>query len=346
MKKNIAVIGYGGMGGWHAEHLLKSDVAGLAGVYDTDKNRLDLALSQGIKIYKTLQELLADNKIDVVTIATPNDAHEEITVKSLEAGKHVICEKPVTLSIDSLNRMIASSEKNNKLFTVHQNRRWDIDYLAMKKLSDSGEIGEIINLESRIHGSRGIPSDWRGTREQGGGMLYDWGIHIIDQALMILGWDVKSVRCSFENITNDEVDDGFRMELCFNSGTRAYIEVGTYNFIAMPRFYMRGKNGTAMIMDWREKCKVVKCKHWHENDVAPVKTAAGLTKTMAPRNSVTVDEYEIDKPASDVHDFYRNFTAAIDGRETPLVTHKQMKYLLKIIMDGFKSNETGETIVW
>lgn len=77
-------------------------------------------------------------------------------------------------------------------------------------------------------------------------MLYDWGIHLIDQILNILGWDVKTVRCRFDHITNDEVDDGFGMDLTFASGARAYVELGTYNFIAMPRFYMRGMKGTAV----------------------------------------------------------------------------------------------------
>ena len=117
--------------------------------------------------------------------------------------------------------------------------------------------------------------------------------------------------------------------------------MGTYNFIAMPRFYMRAKSGTALITDWREKCRVVKCKAWHESDVLPVETAAGLTKTMAPRDSITVDEYEIERPQSDVHDYYRNFVRAIDGKEEQLVTHDQMRTVLKVIMKAFESVERG-----
>ena len=78
--------------------------------------------------------------------------------------------------------------------------------------------------------------------------------------------------------------------------------------------------GTALISDWRENTEVVKCKHWHECEVIPVETAAGLTKTMAPRDSVTVDEYEVERPHSDVHDYYRNFVKAIDGIE-PAACH-------------------------
>ncbi len=348
MKKNAAVIGYGGMGaGFHVKNLLTSDVCNLAGIYDIDEKKRELAKKNGIKVYSTREELLSDPTIDMVTVATPNDVHEEIAVDALNHGKNVISEKPVTLSMDSLERMIAVANKNHKIFSVHQNRRFDVDALAMKKIHDSGEIGEVINIESRIHGSRGIPSDWRGIKKYGGGMLYDWGVHIIDQACMILGYDIASVRCTFDHITNDEVDDGFQLWLEFKNGQKAYLEVGTYNFIAMPRFYMRAKGGSAIITDWRVPAHVVKCKAWNEADVLPVQNASGLTKTMAPRDSITVDEYDLEKPVSDVHDYYRNFVRAIDGIEEQMVTHDQMRCVLKIILDAFKSAENGgEKIVW
>jgi len=172
-------------------------------------------------------------------------------------------------------------------------------------------------------------------------MMYDWGIHLIDQILMILGWDVKSVYCVCDHITNQEVDDGFRLEMLFKSGQRATVELGTYNFIAMPRFYMRAEKGTSLITDWREEAQVVKCKHWHENDVLPVKTAAGLTKTMAPRDEVTTDTYRLPKPASDVHDYYRHFVSAIRGECEQDVTYEQMRTDLKIILAAFQSDELG-----
>lgn len=344
MKKFAAVIGYGGMGGWHTQHLLKSDVFELAGIYDIKEERRALAESRGIHAYATREDLLADPRIELVTIATPNDTHEEIAIAALRAGKNVISEKPVTLSMESLERMIAVAEECGKIFTVHQNRRFDVDYLAMKQLHDSGEIGDVIRLESRVHGSRGIPSDWRGMKEYGGGMLYDWGIHLIDQVLMVLGWDVDTVRCRMDHITNQEVDDGFQMEITFKSGAFAYVELGTYNFIPLPRFYMKGTKGTALITDWREETQVVKCKHWHESEVLPVETAAGLTKTMAPRDSVTVDEYRLPRPASDVHDYYRNIAQAIDGKATQLVTHEQMRIDLRLIQCAFLSAERGETV--
>lgn len=344
MKKNLVVIGYGGMGGWHVDHALKSDVVALKGVYDIKEDRNELARSRGIFAYDSFEQVLADKDVDLITIAVPNEMHKEIAIRALDAGINVISEKPVTLTCADLQEMIDASKRNNKLFTVHQNRRWDVDFLAMKKLHDSGEIGEIFSIESRIHGSRGIPSDWRGEKEHGGGMLYDWGIHLIDQILQIYTEKIDRIYCTFEHITNKEVDDGFRLEIYFENGADAHIETETYNFIAMPRFYMRGKKGTALIRDWRENAKVVKCKYWHENDVLPVQTAAGLTKTMAPRDSVTVDEYECERPQSDVHDFYRNVCKAIDGIEPQLVTHAQMMRVMKVVEAAFASVESGGVV--
>ncbi len=344
MTHKICVIGYGGMGGWHVRHALSSDVLELAGIYDIKEERIKAAESEGIHTYKSLDEILADPDVEIVTVATPNDVHKEIAIKCLAAGKNVICEKPVTIACADLEEMIAASEKYGKLFTVHQNRRWDVDYLAMKQLAESGEIGKILNIESRIHGSRGIPSDWRGIKKYGGGMLFDWGIHLIDQMLQIFKQKIVKVYCEFTHITNNEVDDGFKLTLTFEDGARTYIEVGTYNFIPLPRFYMQAKDGSALITDWREKCQVTKCKAWHESDVVPVQTAAGLTKTMAPRDEITTDCYELEKPVSDVHDFYRNFCRAIEGKEAQLVTHKEMMRVMRVIEAAFESVEKGQVI--
>lgn len=319
-------------------HALKSDVVELAGVYDIKPERNNAAEAAGVKAYDSMEDLLGDPEIELVTLAVPNDQHKPLAIACLEAGKNVICEKPVMLSVADLQDVIAVAERCGMLFTVHQNRRWDVDFLAVKESFEKGILGDVFNIESRIHGSRGIPSDWRGQKEFGGGMLYDWGVHLIDQ-ILVLYQDVKieSVCCEFDHITNQEVDDGFRLTLHFENGARAYIEVGTYNFIAMPRFYMQGTKGTAIIHDWREPCRVVECFAWHERDVIPVQTAAGLTKTMAPRDEITTKCYDIQRPVSDVHDYYRNICAALENREPNLVTHAQMIRVLRVIEAAFES---------
>ena len=344
MKKNLAIVGYGGQGAWHATRALTSDVVSLAGIYDIAEKRVNAAREAGIHTYASLEELVSDKNVDIVLCATPNDVHKDIVITALNAKKHVICEKPVALSVGDFDDMVAAAEKNGVFFTVHQNRRWDVDYLAIKSLINSGEIGEVINIESRVHGSRGIPSDWRCHKPYGGGMILDWGVHLIDQMLQLIPEKITNVYCEITNITTDEVDDGFNLHLIFESGKRATVEVGTYNFIAMPRFYMQNKSGSAYIEDWQKKCRVARLKAWNEKEVLPVQTAAGITKTMAPRDEITIDSYEIDRPVSDVHDFYRNYVRAIDGKEEQLIKNCEVRRVLLVMEAAFRSAENLEAL--
>ena len=240
--KKVAVIGYGGQGAWHCSQILKSDVVTLKGIYDIKENRRKAAEENKIFVYENNEAIFADNDLDIVVVATPNDVHEDLVVNALRSGKNVICEKPVALSVESFDRMVAAQNESGKLLTVHQNRRWDVDFLGVKSVIKSGEIGEVIRIESRIHGSRGIPSDWRCEKAPGGGMILDWGVHLIDQMLQLIPEKIVSVNCVNTHITNNEVDDGFRLELGFISGKTAHVEVGTYNFLPLPRFYMQCKD--------------------------------------------------------------------------------------------------------
>ena len=344
MKKNVVVIGYGGQGGWHADHCLKSDVVSLAGIYDIKQERMELAQSKGIHTYASAQQAFDDKSVDIIVVATPNDVHKELVIRALEAGKSVVCEKPVEMSVAAFDEMVDASKRSGSLFTVHQNRRWDVDFLGIKKIIDSGDIGAPLNIESRVHGSRGIPSDWRCHKQYGGGMMLDWGVHLIDQMLQLNTTGVKNVYCTTTNYTNDEVDDGFKLEMYFNDGMRGYVEVGTYNFIPLPRFYMQCKKGTAIITDWTKNAQVAKLKAWNEKEVLPVQTAAGITKTMAPRDEITLDTYEVERPVSDVHDFYRNLVKAIDGTEPQKIKLPEVRAVLKVMEACFKSSETGTRI--
>lgn len=173
-------------------------------------------------------------------------------------------------------------------------------------------------------------------------MMLDWGVHLIDQMLgIVYDRKIEKIYCRFDHITNYEVDDGFKLDLYFEKELTARIEVGTSHFISMPRFYMTGTNGSAMINSWTENCRVVCCKNWDEKDVVPVVTAAGLTKTMAPRHENTISEHEIERPESDVHDFYRNVCLAIDGKAEQIVRHDQLMRVMRIMEAAFKSDELG-----
>ncbi len=338
-----ALIGYGGMGRWHVEKLRTLPEFEIAGVYDILPERREAAVKDGLTAYDSLESLLADASVELVTIATPNDLHRPIAIQAMAAGKHVISEKPVTLSSRDLQAMIDASRKYGRIFSVHQNRRWDEDFLIIKQIYDQNSLGRVFNIESRVHGSRGVPGDWRNTWLQGGGMILDWGVHMLDQLLMLVDEPVVSTFCTVSHVTNDEVDDGFKAILTFGSGLTAQVEVGTSNFINLPRWYMQGENGTAVIHDWALNGEIVKVSDWEKRDAVPVVTAAGLTKTMAPRTEETIQRYPLPKVESDVRDYYRNIARAIRGEEEQLVTHAQMMRVMRLMEACFKS--AGENAV-
>ncbi len=341
----IGIVGLGGMGNWHRESLNTIDGIKLAGVFDIDDARVTFARENQVHTYSSLEELLADERIDLVLIATPNDLHKTIAIQAMKAGKHVISEKPVTMNSTDLQEMIDASLETGKLFTVHQNRRWDEDFLTMKEIYDNQLLGEIHRIESRVHGSRGIPGDWRQEKEHGGGMVLDWGVHLFDQILLMLGdTKLKKVYATVTNITNTLVDDGFTAHLCFENGIEVLVEVGTSNFISLPRWYMIGQNGTAIIEDWQLNGRIVKASGVNEKDVVPVRTAAGLTKTMAPRREDTIITDELPIVKSDVRDFYRNVIKVIQKEEEPKVKLPEVMRVMKLMEAIFESAEKHEAV--
>ena len=340
----VAIVGYGGQGGWHGEYILASDVVELAGIYDINEDRCAFARSKGIHVYDSFEALAADESVEIVLVATPNDSHKEYTIKALKSGKNVICEKPVEMSAVAFDEMCAAAKESGKLFSVHQNRRWDSDFLTVKKTLESGEIGNAIHIESRVHGSRGIPGDWRQKKECGGGMILDWGVHLLDQMLLLIPAKIVGIFCTTTHITNDEVDDGFRLELFFETGASAHVEVGTYNFLSMPRFYMLCEGGSLIINGWTAPAHIAKMHTWNEKQVTPVVTASGITKTMAPRDDVTIDEYDKPQGASDVHDYYRNFTRAAMGLEESAIKHAEVRRVLRVMETALESAQKKQYI--
>ena len=207
----MAIVGFGGMAGWHFDLISKLENLEVVGVWDIDERRCELAVAKGIIAYEGLDALLDDVQTNIVLIATPNDSHKSIAIAAMKAGKNVVVEKPVTLNSTDLQEMMTVSEETGVLFTVHQNRRWDEDFLMVCEILKENHLGEVFGVESRVHGSRGIPGDWRQLKEQGGGMVLDWGVHMFDQIfLMFPGVKLKTVHAMTTHVTNQLVDDGFR----------------------------------------------------------------------------------------------------------------------------------------
>ena len=345
MPIKMGIIGYGGMAGWHHEH--SSEIPGLEVVaaYDIDPARIAKAEEKGLKGYDNLKRFLSDDSIDLVLVATPNDVHQRMVQDALDAGKHVVCEKPVTLTLKALDAMINTAQKNNRIFTVHQNRRWDKDFRIVKSVVESGQLGSVYSIQSRLHGSGGAMHGWRGEKAHGGGMLFDWGVHFIDQAYTLCGWDAfTSVRCRTKNIKTTEVDDYFNLVFDRKDGGEYSIEIGTFVLKELPRWMVLGDQGTCYVNDFSRNGKIITLESIIEEEPVILQTAAGPTRTFAPRAADVKKEHELPDPECQWTDYYKNIIATIEGKEELIVKPEQVRVVLSAIMAAFKSAKTGTQV--
>ena len=344
-----ALVGYGGMGHWHFEGICKTDRVKFVGVYDIDPKRMELAKSEGFeKLYDSYEAMLADASLDIIVVATPNNFHKTLVCQALEAGKAVVCEKPVAMSSGELQDMMDTAKRTGSLFTIHQNRRADADYLAMREQAESGLLGKVFEIESRVTGSRGIPEGWRQYAVAGGGMMLDWGVHLIDQLMMMNPTPVTSVFCDMYHVAYQECDDGFKLQLKFEDGVMATIEVCSSHYFEAPRWYVCGDRGALTIPDWSCNGKVVRASQhevtWEEEIIY---TKAGPTKTMAPRAKDTIEEIALDpdKYFSDYDVFYRNLADVLDGTAELRVKPEEAMRVMKVMEAAFESDRTGQAIL-
>ena len=341
----VVIIGYGGMGNWHVRLLKELQEFDVKGIYDIREDRCKAAEESGLKAYPSLEAVLADSEVRLVTVAIPNDVHKEVCIRAMQAGKNVVCEKPVALDSSEFREMTETAKSCGVLLSVHQNRRWDHDYRTVKRIFDEKTLGPVFNIESRVHGSRGIPGDWRNQRVHGGGMLLDWGVHLLDQILQIAdSRKLLSVYAQFDYVTNEECEDGFKILLEFEGGLHSLVEVGTSNFINLPRWYMTGENGSALVTDWNLDGKVVMVTDSEKRDAVPVVTAAGLTKTMAPRTEDTIKKYPLPEVCGDIKEYYRNIKASIEGKEEQLVRNDEIMRVMRLIDTVFLSAAKNQVI--
>ncbi len=340
---NLGIIGYGGMASNHRKQLEKGNVrAKLKGVFDINEERMKAAVEDGYIAYPSMQALLDDPDIDMVLVATTNDCHKEFAIDALRAGKHVICEKPVTMTSAELVEIIDVAKECGKIFTVDQNRRVNRDFVSMWRAIDKGLIGKPYVIESRVEGSRGVPAGWRTSKAQGGGMMFDWGVHLIDQIMYMCKEKVVNVFCKMYSINYPEVDDNFRLTMTFESGLTAHIEISTNNFIKHDRFYVLGTEGTMVVNEWDGTGRVIRKLADDDQWGAEIKKVkAGPTKTMAPRDPSTVEEIILTEPTDVVDNLdpvYEQFIAAIEGEEL-LIKPESALRVMKVIEAAFESAE-------
>lgn len=337
----MAMLGFGGMAGWHREKLEKQmPRIRVKGIYDVLPEARAQAQEYGLHVYESAEALLADAEVDLVLIATPNNFHKDYAVSALRAGKNVICEKPVTLDATELEEIIAVQKETGKLFSIHQNRRWDTDYKMVEAMLQNETIGKPYFIESRVQGSRGSMHGWRGYKVDGGGMLLDWGVHLIDQALNLIASPVVSVDAHLEGVFSKEVDDSIKVWLRFANGVSYLMEMSTNCFIPMPRWHVSCTEGTMVIDNWDCDGKIVTLKEngpmqWADDIVY---TAAGPTRTMAPRPAHTTQTLPLPAMKTDSIAYYENIVAVLDGTAPLLVQPAQALRVMQVIDLAFESS--------
>ena len=345
MKKlKTAIIGFGGMAGYHYREMTNSGLFEVKGIYDIDPQACEKAKKHKLVVYDSYESLEADKEIEVVLIATPNDVHEFYAVRLAKAGKNIICEKPVTLSSESLERMIKAAKDNNVLFMVHQNRRWDKDFLIIKSIHDMGLTGNMYKVESNVTGSHGVPGSWRKIKAKGGGMLWDWGVHLIDQMLFMHPEKVTGVTCRGSFVYGLDCDDGIDMFLDFADGFEAKIYIDTNKFIPTPRWYAYGLDGTGIIKGWNCRGKIIKVKTFEDKKNKGINAGNGFTKTMANRSHSTVRKYRLPKVNIEKHAFYKNIYDCIRNGAEPVISNESVMRCMLVMEAGFKSMAEKRTI--
>ena len=350
----IAIIGFGGMGGFHREKAVerynaldKNEKIEIAGIYDISPERCAYAESLGLRAFGSADEIWNDSSIEAVVIATPNDSHLPYVLRACEAGKHVIVEKPAGMSLDEVKKMYDAAEAAGVVFTPHQNRRVDDDFISISEVIKSGELGECYRIESRVMGANGIPGEWRRLPECGGGMMLDWGVHLIDQMLCLVKDNIKSIYCTYSYRAGEAVDDGFTLDVGFESGLIYRIVVDTNTFIKMPRWRVYCDDGTATVTGWHNMTvegKTVRCLVRKDDKLCGVSAGNGFTKTMATRRSETVEERELVHLKGEKTRIYRSFVEAIRGEGEMCVKRSEIERLFLVMELAKRSAERGEVI--
>ena len=337
MKTRIAIVGWGRWGRYcHAALIGAAPDCELAAVVSSNaEKRAQIEREMGVAAYADLEQVLADDSVDAVTLTTPNDTHFSFAMRALQAGKHVVTDKPMCLSLAQCDAMIEAADDAGKLVTTFQNRRLDGDFLTLQNLLNQGTLGDLRWLEMAWQGF-GNWGGWRGTREHGGGKLLDLGAHLIDQILLLIPQPVTGV---YARLRHDapgvEVETEAFLVLEFAGGATAICDCSSLAAISKPRFYARGTNGTF-------------CK----SGLDPQENALMAGDIESAREDPATFGIFKDKEREQIiptlpgrwRDFYPNFAAAIAGDEPLIAPPAQTRRVMAIFEAVWQSAREGQLV--
>lgn len=348
----IGIIGYGFMGHEHVKMLTELEGYRIVGVADIDKEQLK-EVPEGIKRYASDEELINDPEIQVVLISANNNQHHGLVLQAAQAGKDIICEKPVAMSLKELDDMVKVTKECGVKFTVHHQRRLDPDYRTVKEIFAQGTLGNVFTIKSSLYGFNGNMHDWHVYIKEGGGMLYDWGVHLLDQILwMMPEAKITSIYADIRNVINFEVDDYFKILMRFDNHIVAEVELGTYYLTDKMHdkwferhWFIGGNQGSAYVDGFEPEGKIVRTAGLLQNvGGTRTMTAAGPTRSFGPPPEGKI----LTEPVPQVHtnhrQYFENYRKAYVGEEEFLVKIPETRRVLALMDAVRESGRTGKSV--
>jgi scyllo-inositol 2-dehydrogenase (NADP+) len=337
----VGIVGFGSAGRRFHPHLLGRvpDLRLVAVASRAPAQRTQAEQQLGVATFENVDQLLERGGVDLVVVATPHDTHREIACRVMAAGKHCVVEKIMALDAAEAATMLASSRRNGVLLSVFQNRRWDWDFLTVKQAIDEGLLGAPYLFEIARFGYR-QQGGWRGDPAAGGGILFDWGAHFIDQALQLVSGPVASVTCDVQyRGWGERIGSYVRLLVRFATGVLYSIEVGNLARASKPHWFVLGERGSLVKHGFDPQEAAVLAG----NIEAAQEDAANRARVIAEVGGL-VAEMVVESVRGDWTDYYRNVADALLGRAELIVTPEEAVRAMAVVDAAMRSARTGETV--
>jgi len=339
MKTEIhtVVVGYGRAGkGFHSYLVSITPGLELYGVVSgRDEARRQAVTDHGCKTFATIDEALDDPEVDLIVLATPNHTHCPLALKAISAGKNVVTDKVICLTVEECERMTLAAQTKGVFLTCFQNRRFDGDFLTLRRLMEEGRLGDILWLEMAWQGKRPMRG-WRSRAEFGGGRVYDLGAHLIDQLLLFFPQPVENVyaRMLFGGEdTNAETEA--LVVVNFVGGKTGVLDFSSRAMLSKPRFYARGESATfrKFGLDPQEAAMMA-------GDID-----AAVYDPQDDGILVTAETEEtIPTTPGRWHTFYENVADVLLHGAEPVVKHAELLRQLRVLTAARQSGLTGDVV--
>lgn len=244
-KIRTGIVGYGiSSRVFHTPFISTNEHYELAAFVERSKEESKELFPDAI-IYRSIDEMIADPSIELVVITTPNETHFPYAAAALKAGKHVVVEKPFTISVEEARELVEIYKQSGKVLSVYQNRRYVSDFLTIRDLLERKVLGELHEFDAHYdrYRSEARPNAWREAVRPGSGILYDLGPHLIDQALVLFGMPIEITADIRLQRPHSKVDDFF--EIWLNYGfLKVKLHAGMLVREMGPRYMLHGTEGS------------------------------------------------------------------------------------------------------